>query len=425
MRPAVAGASPRIALPSVVLPEPDSPTRPEDLAAAQLEIDAVDGAHRRAAPAREARQEPAAVVEVGAQRLDAHEHLAGHGRGRRARVRADGRGGALGHDARGHHAVARDLLAPVPAGLVVDVAPHAAAVGQREVARHVALAHVLGVRAARVERRSPAAAPRGSARGPGSSRGARRGGGRDGTAASSACVYGWRGALEDLLDGALLDGAAGVHHDDPVAELRDHAEVVRDEQDRRAVAVAQPSQQLEDLGLERDVERARRLVRDQQRRLEQQRHRDHDALPHAARELVRVVVQALGGVGDADLLEQLQRAPPQRRRGPASRCARCTSIIWRPTVNVGFRLVSGSWKIIAISRPRSSRSSSGGRPSRSRSRKTTLPPVISPFGGSRRSRARGERRLAAARLADDADDLARAHREADAVSARSAPPRTW
>ena len=78
------------------------------------------------------------------------------------------------------------------------------------------------------------------------------------------------------------------------------------------MAVAQPPQQLDDLGLERDVERTRRLVRDQQRRLEQQRHGDHDALPHAARELVRIVVQALGGVGDADLLEQLQRAPAQR-----------------------------------------------------------------------------------------------------------------
>ncbi len=47
-------------------------------------------------------------------------------------------------------------------------------------------------------------------------------------------------------------------------------------------------QQLEDLGLDRDVERGRRLVGDQQIRLARERHRDHHALPHAARELVRV-----------------------------------------------------------------------------------------------------------------------------------------
>ena len=77
------------------------------------------------------------------------------------------------------------------------------------------------------------------------------------------------------------------------------------------MAVAQLSQQLDDLRLERDVERARGLVGNQQRRLEQKRHRDHDALPHTARELVRVVVQALGGVRDPHLLEQLQCAAAQ------------------------------------------------------------------------------------------------------------------
>ena len=50
-------------------------------------------------PVRRA-SEPAAVVEVGAQRLDAHERLARHGRCGRARVRTDGPGGALSDDAR-------------------------------------------------------------------------------------------------------------------------------------------------------------------------------------------------------------------------------------------------------------------------------------------------------------------------------------
>ena len=43
-----------------------------------------------------------------------------------------------------------------------------------------------------------------------------------------------------------------------------------------------------------------------------ERHRDHRPLAHAARELVRVVVDPASGVGNADQLEQLDRAPARR-----------------------------------------------------------------------------------------------------------------
>ena len=51
-------------------------------------------------------------------------------------------------------------------------------------------------------------------------------------------------------------------------------------------------------------------------RLQQQRHRDHDPLAHAPRELVGVVVESLRRVGDADLAEQVDdslRRTRQRR----------------------------------------------------------------------------------------------------------------
>lgn len=38
---------------------------------------------------------------------------------------------------------------------------------------------------------------------------------------------------------------------------------------------------------------------------------DHDALPHAAGELVRIVVEALGSRGDADALEHVDRFAPR------------------------------------------------------------------------------------------------------------------
>ena len=66
-------------------------------------------------------------------------------------------------------------------------------------------------------------------------------------------------------------------------------------------------EQREDLRLDRDVERGRRLVGDQQLRLAGERHRDHRALALAARELVRKGVDAPLRLGDAGAREQLDR----------------------------------------------------------------------------------------------------------------------
>ena len=66
-------------------------------------------------------------------------------------------------------------------------------------------------------------------------------------------------------------------------------------------SLLQPLHQVEDLRLGRHVERGRRLVGDQELGVVDQRHRDHHALAHAARELVRVVVDALLGARDPDL----------------------------------------------------------------------------------------------------------------------------
>ena len=68
-----------------------------------------------------------------------------------------------------------------------------------------------------------------------------------------------------------------------------------DEDERRAALGREPLEELEDLRLDRHVEGRRRLVGDQQLRLQRERHRDHHALAHAARELMRVGVDALLG----------------------------------------------------------------------------------------------------------------------------------
>jgi hypothetical protein len=67
---------------------------------------------------------------------------------------------------------------------------------------------------------------------------------------------------EQPLDRRLLDHLAGVHHDDAPRDLGDHPEVVGDHHDRGAEALLEVGEQLEDLRLDRDVERGRRLVGD-------------------------------------------------------------------------------------------------------------------------------------------------------------------
>ena len=58
-------------------------------------------------------------------------------------------------------------------------------------------------------------------------------------------------------------------------------------------SLLQLADQLEDLRLDRDVERRGRLVGDQELRRAGERHRDHHALAHAAGELVRIIVDPL------------------------------------------------------------------------------------------------------------------------------------
>ena len=109
--------------------------------------------------------------------------------------------------------------------------------------------------------------------------------------------------VEDRVDRALLDQPPGVQHADAVAHPRDHVEVVADEQDARAELLAQRRDEVEHLGLHGRVQAGRRLVEHEQRRVLGQRHRDHHALLHPARELMRIAPHHAPRVGDLHLGE--------------------------------------------------------------------------------------------------------------------------
>ena len=80
--------------------------------------------------------------------------------------------------------------------------------------------------------------------------------------------------LEHGLRGTLLADLAIAHDHDVVRDLADDREVVGDEQHRHLVPTLQLRNQVQDLLLNRNVERRRRLVGDQELGLAGDRHRD-------------------------------------------------------------------------------------------------------------------------------------------------------
>ena len=100
---------------------------------------------------------------------------------------------------------------------------------------------------------------------------------------------------KDLAHRAFFDDAAGVHHRDSIGMAGDDAQVVRDEQQREMKFLLHLFQQVEDLRLNRDIERRRGLVGNQQERLAGERDGNQDTLPHAARKLMRIVASRRSG----------------------------------------------------------------------------------------------------------------------------------
>ena len=215
-----------------------------------------------------------------------------------------------------------------------------------------------------------------------------------------------RRGLEQHLGRALLDDAAGVQHRDLVAQVVDHREVVADQQVGHAELLLQVLQQVQHLRLHRDVERADRLVGDDQARPRDQRARDRDALALAAGELVRIACSASRGA-QADRVERLGDARCARRPTPSRpaarrRCGRRAGA--GRASRTGPGTPSGSRAAPRAARPATARSGRG--------RASVTRPAV---GRSSAITRRAKRRLAGARFADQAEAGAGLHREAHAA----------
>ena len=112
------------------------------------------------------------------------------------------------------------------------------------------------------------------------------------------------GVGEHGMGRALLDDAAVLHDGDVVCNPADHVEVVADQQEGEAAAGAFLGQEIEDAGLDGDVQRGGGLVGDQELGVVGESHGDHDALALAAAQLVREGLQAGDGIREADAGEE-------------------------------------------------------------------------------------------------------------------------
>ena len=212
-------------------------------------------------------------------------------------------------------------------------------------------------------------------------------------------------ALEHVGGSAELDDAPEVHHRDAVAERPGRADVVRDQEQRQPAGAAQAEQQVQHLGAHGDVERRDRLVAHEPRGLGCERAGDRDALALPARELVRIAVpEALRG-RESGVLERARGAQDALGARHALHAQRLLHELAHLHARVErlVRILEHHLQLLA-QRAQATAIEGGALEAQ-----LTAARLL-----ETEQRAR-ERRLAAARLADDAEHLVPAPLEVDAV----------
>ena len=121
--------------------------------------------------------------------------------------------------------------------------------------------------------------------------------------------------LVDRLHRADFDDLAKVHDHHPVADVANHAEVVRDEEIGQRQPRPEVGQKVQHLRLDRLVQRRHGFIEDQHPRPHRERARDIRALPLPAGKFVRIALRETLG-RQAHQVQRLMRA--RLRLGPAA-----------------------------------------------------------------------------------------------------------
>ncbi|CUJ82633.1 Uncharacterised protein [Achromobacter sp. 2789STDY5608615] len=205
--------------------------------------------------------------------------------------------------------------------------------------------------------------------------------------------------IEQLVRRRLLHDPAQVHHCHPVRHVAHHRQIVADEHIRQPELLLQIAHQVQDLRLHRHVQRRGRLVAHQELGLRRQRPRDRNALALAARELVRIARRVVRR--QAHQRQQILNPAPRlgRRGAQAQRDDGLGHDRAHPPARIqaGVRVLEDHLRMQRAARAAA---------------------AIAQRAAGRRHQAHqqlGQRRLAAAGLADDAQRGAARHRQRHAV----------
>ena len=125
------------------------------------------------------------------------------------------------------------------------------------------------------------------------------------------------GRTIEARDFAGQDDPAEVHDRDPVCDVPDDGQIVRDEQIGDAELTPQTGQEVDHLCLDRDVERAHWLIANDQIRVDSDRPGDPDPLALHTAELARVSAREAGSRPTSDRSSRtlVGRSRGERARG--------------------------------------------------------------------------------------------------------------
>ena len=111
--------------------------------------------------------------------------------------------------------------------------------------------------------------------------------------------------IENVFSRTSLADTSAVHNYDLIGHLRDNTQVMRNDNDGHVQFFLKVQHQLQNLCLNRNVQSGRRLICDQDRRLHNESHSNHNTLAHTAGELMRILLHTALRIIDTDHLEHL------------------------------------------------------------------------------------------------------------------------
>ena len=112
---------------------------------------------------------------------------------------------------------------------------------------------------------------------------------------------------DHIGDPAFLDAAARIHHKHAFRHLRHSTHIMGNQDDGCIQRCPQITQQGKNLCLHGDIQRGRRLIRNQNFRLAGKGDGNHHALALPPRQLVRIIVNTRCRIGNTHRFKQLQR----------------------------------------------------------------------------------------------------------------------